>query len=95
MKRNEEKINLTIDAFINQQKIKKNFYEISIRKAWRELMGEMVDDYTTNIRISRDKLILELSSAPLKNEISFQKEKLIKLLNEKLGKELIREVVIR
>jgi hypothetical protein len=95
MRRNEEKINLTIDAFINQHKIKKNYYEISIRKAWRELMGEMVDDYTTNIKISRDKLILELSSAPLKNEISFQKEKLIKLLNEKLGKELIKEVVIR
>jgi len=95
MGRNEEKINETIDAFINQQKIKKAYYEISIRKAWRDLMGEMVDEYTTSIKISKEKLILEFSSAPLKNEISFQKEQLIRLLNEKLGKEIIKEVVIR
>lgn len=95
MGRNEEKINQTIDAFINQQKIRKNYYEISVRKAWKDLMGEMVDDYTTSIKISKEKLILEFSSAPLKHEISFQKEQLIRLLNERLGKELIKEVIIR
>lgn len=95
MGRNEEKINQTIDAFINQQKIRKNYYEISVRNAWKDLMGEMVNDYTTSIKISKEKLILEFSSAPLKHEISFQKEQLIRLLNEKLGKELIKEVVIR
>jgi len=95
MGRNEEKINQTIDAFINQQKIRKNYYEISVRNAWKDLMGEMVNDYTTSIKISKEKLILEFSSAPLKHEISFQKEQLIRLLNEKLGKELIKEVVIK
>ncbi|HRQ29601.1 MAG TPA: DUF721 domain-containing protein [Saprospiraceae bacterium] len=95
MGRNEEKINQTIDAFINQQKIRKNYYEISVRKAWKDLMGEMVDDYTTSIKISKEKLILEFSSAPLKHEISFQKEQLIRLLNDRLGKELIKEVIIR
>ncbi len=95
MGRNEEKLNTTLDAFINQQKIKKSYYEISIRKAWRELMGELVDEYTTSIKISKEKLILEFSSAPLKNEVSFQKDQVIRLLNEKLGKEIIKEVVIR
>jgi len=95
MGRNEQKINQTIDAFINQQKIRKNYYEISVRNAWKDLMGEMVNDYTTSIKISKEKLILEFSSAPLKHEISFQKEQLIRLLNEKLGKELIKEVVIK
>jgi hypothetical protein len=93
-KRNEEKLKQTLGDFIGQKQISKGYYQTSLQKVWKELMGEMVADYTTSIRISGEKLILQFSSAPLKQEFMFKKEKLITLINDRMGKEVIKEVII-
>lgn len=93
-KRNEENIKKTLGDFVDQKQIRKGYYQTSIQKVWKELMGEMVADYTTSIKISNEKLILQFSSAPLKQEFMFKKEKLITLINDRMGKEVVKEVVI-
>ncbi|MDX1784359.1 MAG: DciA family protein, partial [Aequorivita vladivostokensis] len=45
--------------------------------------------------LDRDTLYVQLSSSVLREELSYGKEKIVKLLNEELGKELIKKVVLR
>lgn len=93
--KNEVKLSETLGNFIHQDKIKVKFHETGINKMWREMMGDMVADSTNSISVKGNKLIIVVNSSPLKHELSFNKEKLIAMVNEKLGYEYINEVVIR
>lgn len=58
-------------------------------------MGKTISKYTDSIQIINQTLFITTTVAPLKNELLFQKEKIIQLINEELGENLIKDVVIR
>ena len=91
----EDKLIDAIGTFINQEKIKPKFHQAGISEIWAELMGDMVAQYTTSIKVQNNKLILYISSGPLKHELAYNKEKLIKLINDKMGDDYIKDVIIR
>ena len=62
---------------------------------WEKLMGKTISTYTSNIRLRKNVLYLTILSAPLKHELSFGKEKIKSLLNDEIGEEVVKEVVIR
>ena len=94
-KSNEDKLSDTIGSFVNQDRIKPKFHQVGINIVWKELMGEIVDRYTTSITVSNHKLILVISSGPLKHELAYNKENLINLINDKMGDDYIKEIIIR
>ena len=59
------------------------------------VMGKTIARYTDSIQIVNQTLFISTSVAPLKNELLFQKEKIIQRVNEALGEKVIRDVVIR
>ena len=69
--------------------------EIDLNQNWEPLMGKLIANHTQEIKLSRKKLILRIDSAPLREELSYSKERIITLLNEHLGKDLIKELIIR
>ena len=58
-------------------------------------MGPGVANYTKEVILERDILYVQLSSSVLREELSYGREKIIRLLNEELGKNLIDKVVLR
>ena len=94
-KKNEEKLSDTLQSYVNQGKIRSGYHETGINKIWKELMGEMIAGYTSSIKVNGNKLILMITSAPLKHELAYNKEKLIELINEKIGYQYINEIIIR
>jgi len=58
-------------------------------------MGNGVNNYTTAIQLERETLYIQLSSSVLREELSYGKEKIIRMLNESLGKEIIKKLVLR
>ncbi len=91
----EEKLGDTIGNFVKQDKIKPKYYQTSIQSLWQELMGDLVAKYTSSIKVSGNKLILVITSGPLKQELAYSKDKLIALVNEKMGDDFIKDVIIR
>lgn len=69
--------------------------EMRVKSLWAELMGKTISAYTAQIAVRKGVLYLQILSAPLKHELSFAKDKIRALLNERLGEEFIKEVVIR
>lgn len=96
-KRHGEHISLgeVLKDFIEANRLQKGLDKVSAKDAWQEVMGDTIGKYTTNIKLERDKLYVELSSSVLREELSYGKEKIIKLLNESLGRELITQLILR
>ena len=58
-------------------------------------MKNGVANYTTDLNLKNGTLYIKLKSSALREELSYGKEKIIKLLNEKLKKDLIKKIVLR
>jgi len=97
MPRNNQHIELSeaLKMFIEEHKLQKGIDRIRVREAWKNVMGQGVNSYTTAIGLQNDVLMVSLSSSVLREELSYGKEKIISMINEALGKELVRELYLK
>jgi len=79
----------------SRKKLQTGLNRVSAQDAWHQVMGAAISKYTTQVVLERDTLYVQLSSSVLREELSYGKEKIIKLLNEELNKELIKKLVLR
>ncbi|MEN8248931.1 MAG: DUF721 domain-containing protein [Bacteroidota bacterium] len=95
--RNEEPTRL--DAALNQMfdayRIKGKADKTSIITLWEELMGKTIAARTTKLFFKEDVLYVELSSAPLKQELTISKGKILTLIEDKIGHGVIKDIVFR
>jgi hypothetical protein len=84
-----------IQQFLKKSRLKGSVQALQITDVWEQIMGKTVAKYTESIKIYGDKLYVTTSMAPLKQELLFQKEKIIERVNEALGEKVIKEVVIQ
>ncbi|UJP66272.1 DUF721 domain-containing protein [Mongoliitalea daihaiensis] len=85
------------DAFedlLRVYKLKDRYDEKALIQAWPEIMGKTVASRTTSVFIKEKKLFASISSGPVKQELRMNQSKLVQLIHERFGKELIDEVVI-
>ncbi|MEX0315826.1 MAG: DUF721 domain-containing protein [Allomuricauda sp.] len=96
-KRNNSHIPLSeaLNEFIKENKLQKGMDKVNAREAWAKLMGNGVNNYTTGVELKNETLYVSLSSSVLREELSLGKTKIITMLNEELGRELIKKLVLR
>lgn len=96
-KRRNENLNMgdVLREFIKENRLQKGIDKVDARKAWEKLMGNGVNNYTQNIELKGDILYVSLTSSVLREELSYGKSKIITMLNEELGKNLITKLVLR
>jgi len=97
IKRKKENIPLSeaLQDFITVNKLQGGIDKVNVKEAWANLMGNGVNNYTTAIELRGSTLFVSLSSSVLREELSYGKSKIITMLNEELGKEVIKKVVLR
>jgi predicted nucleic acid-binding Zn ribbon protein len=57
-------------------------------------MGRTIATYTRDIRMKDNVLYVTIESASLRAELQFGREKIKTIMNEEIGEEYIKEVVI-
>jgi hypothetical protein len=57
-------------------------------------MGKNIQKYTYKVVYKKGVLYVRLKSSVLKEELTFEKTKVIKLLNQELGKEYVTDLII-
>ena len=96
-KRNNEHIRISdaLKEFVEINNLEQGLNKVNVASAWAELMGNGVNNYTTSVQLERETLYIQLSSSVLREELSYGKEKIITMLNEALGKEIIKKLILR
>ncbi len=84
-----------LKEFLNKSRLKGGVQALQIEDAWENIMGKTIARYTDKIEIIKSTLFIYSTVAPLKNELLYQKEKIIERVNEALGEKVIKDVVIR
>ena len=84
-----------LQQFLNKSKLKTAVQAMQIEDVWEKIMGKTVAKYTDKIQIVGTTLFVTTVIAPLKNELLYQKDKIIEMVNLELGEKVIKEVVIR
>ena len=84
-----------LKEFIQANKLQPGIDKIDVRDAWKNLMGNGVNNYTSEIMLKNSTLYVALTSAVLREELSYGKEKIVKMINEELGREVVKEVILR
>ena len=80
--------------FLKKSRLKKGIQSVQIEEVWEAVMGKTIAQYTDKLEIKGRTLFITTAVAPLKNELLFQKVKIIERLNETLGEKIINEVKI-
>lgn len=81
-------------TFIKENNLSKGMQKIKVEETWTKMMGPGVANNTTSIKLQNNTLIIQLKSSVLREELSYGKEKIIKLLNEELGSEVISKLML-
>lgn len=91
----EHSLQDAIKQFLKGSKINGSIQAMQIENVWEQLMGKTIARYTDKIQIFGNKLIITTHVAPLKQELNYQKEKIMQRVNEALNENIIKEVVIQ
>ena len=94
-KKNNISLGEALKEFISTNKLQKGIDKVLVKEAWVSLMGNGVNNYTTAIDLRNSTLFISLSSSVLREELSHGKSKIIALLNEELGREVVTKIVLR
>lgn len=84
-----------IKQFLRESRIGGGIKAIQIKEVWEQMMGKTITNYTSDIQIIKKTLYITTNVAPLKNELTYQKEKIVERINEHFGEKVIDTVVIR
>ncbi|MDP4285742.1 MAG: DUF721 domain-containing protein [Bacteroidota bacterium] len=84
-----------LKEFLKKSRLKSGIQALQIEEAWETIMGKTIANYTDKIEIIKSTLFISTSVAPLKNELLYQKAKIIERVNEALGEKVITEVVVK
>lgn len=84
-----------LSDFKAQDKLQKGFQKVDVETAWKEVMGAGVTNYTTQVKFTTGTLFISLSSSVLRQELLYGRAKIIKNLNDHLGREMIEKLVLR
>ena len=91
----DQSLRSVLRKFISKNKLQKGIDRVDAREAWKKLMGNGVNNYTTAVELRNETLFVSLSSSVLREELSLGKSKIISMLNDELGREVIKKIVLR
>ncbi|MBF6609493.1 MAG: DUF721 domain-containing protein [Flavobacterium sp.] len=92
---NESSVGDVLKVIIESNKLQPGIDQISVKEAWQSLMGNGVNSYTQNVLLKGSTLYVELTSSVLREELHYGKDKIIRMINDELRRDVVKDVVLR
>ena len=95
VKRGEIKnISKVLNDVLAQKQFRIGIDNLRVPEAWVKTMGKNIQKYTYTVKYKKGVLFIKLKSSVLKEELTFEKRKVINLINKELGKEYVKDLVL-
>jgi len=93
-KTNDDTLGNILTKMLEVYGLKDKFMEVRIKNYWKEQMGASIASYTKTIFVKKQTLFVQLTAASLRQELSYGKEKIITMMNELLGEDYLKTIVL-
>ena len=94
-KTNLMNIGAVIKKLMRNPKLVDRLEKLDVLDIWKEIIGKDLKQYITESRIKDNILYVKVKSSVLKNELSYKKTELIKKINKKIGKKIIKDINLK
>ncbi len=92
MKKNEETLKNILQSYVRSDRVGDKYNSALLESIWQKEMGSMINNYTGKINFHKGKLTVEITSAPLRQELHQSREKIIVILNDVAGSNVVEEI---
>jgi len=83
-----------LDRMVSDFKIKGKLDETRIKQGWEQIMGKTIARHTGQVGLRNGKLYVTITSASLKQNLSYELDAIKKRINEELGTDAVQQVII-
>jgi len=83
-----------IDAMLERSNMREQFDEVKLVGGWENLMGKTISRFTKKIYVNKKVLYLSVDSASMKQELLYNKAKMIQMVNDFVREGYIADIVI-
>jgi predicted nucleic acid-binding Zn ribbon protein len=90
-----KRIDELVDQVMQSLGLYNQYKEQEIYSIWPEVVGRMIAERTRKLEVVNGRLFVSFTSAVVRNEMMMVKEGLVRSLNERIGRDVIKELVIR
>ena len=92
---NQHNLKDVLKEMVDSMKWQEKLSETKIRQVWADKMGTTINHYTRELNLRKGKLFITITSASLKQELNYEREKIKEMMNAQLGAEYVKDVIIR
>ena len=90
-----QKLDHEIKNLLKSFHLEEKFDEAQLISSWEKIMGKSIAKRTNRIYIKDRKLFIEVSSAPLRNELSISKSKILSLFLIEFEKAIVDDIILK
>ena len=87
-----QELKVAIKTFLKKAGLEKGVSQNNALLVWEEVVGKTVSKNTEPERVESGTLYIKTNSPTWRQELVFKKAEIIKKLNDKLGKNTIKEI---
>lgn len=84
-----------MEDYIKEMNLGGKLKELSVLDSWESMVGKAISSRTSKIFIKDGILNVHLKSSVVRNELMMIREALRERLNEKVGSEVIKDIILR
>ena len=79
----------------NKPKLKKKLDGVEVLDQLNTILGKNIQVYITNKYFQNGIIYIDLSSSVLRSELSYQKQGLVDSINHNIGREIVKNIVLK
>lgn len=86
------KIKDLIPKMLRENHLQKGMDQITVKEAWLQVMGPGVANYTEEVTLKNQVLLVKLNSSALRQELEYGKDKILKMMRESLSSMNLKKI---
>ena len=94
MKRAAESVGDILGRLSRNRRWGKRVFESKALMIWEDVVGESLRAHTRPVRVKEGRMVVAVEDSVWKQEISLLQGEIIEKLNDRIGSEVIRDIVL-
>ncbi len=94
-KDNTQSFSSAFQKFLKSENLEQTFQEKKLIQSWERLMGKTISSRTSKVQVRNKILYVQLTSAPLKQEMLNSKQKVMEIIEKEFGTGVVTDIRIQ